>query len=76
MQIMAEEDPSAGVSSKHASQSMGDSDLEKNVYEGGFKSWEGALDLAQYLLDQMAGPDDANAAVPDQVVEVRKPFLC
>lgn len=56
---------------------LGDSDIEQNVYEGGFKSWEGAMDLALLLLDEYGSgeePGRAETDRPGHVVEVR-PFM-
>lgn len=53
---------------------LGESDIEQNVYEGGFKSWEGATDLALLLLDRgeeyRAGQRQGRDASPRHVVEV------
>lgn len=45
---------------------LGDSDILQNVYEGGFKSWEGAHDLALMLLNEYA----ENYTMPGHIVEV------
>jgi len=50
---------------------LGDSDIEQDVYEGGFKSWEGALDLARLLLERGPRKDIDELARVDSVVEVR-----
>lgn len=48
MQLMAED----GDDRSQAEVGLDDdTDLEQNVYEGGYKSWEGASDLGQLLLD-------------------------
>lgn len=52
---------------------LGDADIEQNVYEGGFKSWEGAMDLALLLLDKFVVDADVESDrswEADQVVEV------
>lgn len=49
---------------------LGDSDLEQNVYEGGFKQWEGAVDLARLLLERGPRKDIDDLARVDGVVEV------
>lgn len=55
---------------------LGDSDIEQNVYEGGFKSWEGAMDLALLLLDCVSDGSGGSGAsgVPERklghVIEV------
>lgn len=38
------EEPVAGLSSN---------DITPNVYEGGFKTWECSVDLAEHLLNQL-----------------------
>ncbi|KAF2128231.1 hypothetical protein P153DRAFT_398074 [Dothidotthia symphoricarpi CBS 119687] len=53
LQLMAEDDdtnptPLSGLT---------DTDLQTNVYEGGYKTWECSLDLVKYLLDR--GPRKA-----------------
>jgi len=73
MQIMAESehddsDVVLGLDSRDAG--LGGSDIQQNVYEGGFKSWEGATDLALLLLDGLEGDPDPDRGF-EQVVEVR-----
>ena len=53
---------------------LGASDIETNVYEGGFKSWEGAMDLARLLLERGPRKDIDDLARVDGVVEVRSVF--
>jgi protein-histidine N-methyltransferase len=36
----------------HTNHQPQDSDLQTNIYEGGYKTWECSLDLAAYLLDR------------------------
>jgi protein-histidine N-methyltransferase len=48
LQLMAEDDgtsptPLAGLD---------DTDLQQNIYEGGYKTWECSLDLVRFLLDR------------------------
>ena len=54
---------------------LGDSDIEQNVYEGGFKSWEGATDLALLVLDRLSGEKGIRYKSQDHHVEVRLPRL-
>lgn len=49
---MAAESDDASISTGHLESGLGASDIETHVYEGGFKSWEGALDLARLLLER------------------------
>ena len=32
---------------------LNDNDITPNVYEGGFKTWECSVDLAEYILSQL-----------------------
>ena len=47
------------------------SDLHTGIYEGGFKTWECALDLASLLLDRGPRKDIDELIRCDQVIEVR-----
>ena len=47
------------------------SDLATGVYEGGFKTWECAVDLASLLLDRGPRKDIDELIRCDQVIEVR-----
>ena len=49
---------------------LGDVDIEQNVYEGGFKSWEGAMDLARLVLERGPRKDIDDLHRVDSVVEV------
>jgi len=49
---------------------LGDVDIEQNVYEGGFKSWEGAVDLARLVLERGPRKDIDELSRVDSVVEV------
>jgi protein-histidine N-methyltransferase len=49
---------------------LGDADISQNVYEGGFKSWEGAMDLARLLLERGPRKDIDDLERCDGVVEV------
>ena len=46
---MAEEDTTGGIREEVAAGLAAD-DIKPGVYEGGFKTWECAVDLAGYLL--------------------------
>jgi protein-histidine N-methyltransferase len=48
LQLMAEDD---GTSSNPLS-GLDDTDLQQNIYEGGYKTWECSLDLVRFLLDR------------------------
>lgn len=63
----------AAAAAAAAAAALGDSDIERDVYEGGFKSWEGALDLARLLLERGPRKDIDELARVDSVVEVRWP---
>lgn len=54
---------------------LGDADISQNVYEGGFKSWEGAMDLARLLLERGPRKDIDDLERCDGVVEVRPVFV-
>lgn len=49
---------------------LGDVDIEQNVYEGGFKSWEGAMDLARLVLERGPRKDIDELSRVESVVEV------
>ncbi|KAI9710027.1 MAG: hypothetical protein M1828_002330 [Chrysothrix sp. TS-e1954] len=49
---------------------LGDFDIERNVYEGGFKSWEGAMDLARILLERRSSRDVNELTKVHEVVEL------
>lgn len=49
---------------------LGDADISQNVYEGGFKSWEGAMDLARLLLERGPRKDIDDLERCDGVIEV------
>jgi len=49
---------------------LGDVDIEQNVYEGGFKSWEGAVDLARLVLERGPRRDIDELSRVDSVIEV------
>ena len=52
-----------------------DSDIERNVYEGGFKSWEGAMDLARLVLERGPRKDIDELSRVDAVFEVSLQFM-
>ena len=52
------------------------SDLRSGVYEGGFKTWECALDLASLLLDRGPRKDIDELIRCDQVIEVCRRSTC
>ena len=60
----------ASIAREARSAGIGDSDIEQNVYEGGFKSWEGALDLARLVLQRGPRKDLDELARVSAVVEV------
>jgi len=49
---------------------LGDMDIEQNVYEGGYKSWEGALDLARLVLERGPRKDIDELSRVQSVIEV------
>ncbi|KAJ4292774.1 hypothetical protein N0V90_009437 [Kalmusia sp. IMI 367209] len=48
LQLMAEDD---GTSSNPLA-GLNDSDVQTNIYEGGYKTWECSIDLVRFLLDR------------------------
>ena len=50
--------------------SLDKSDLQTNIYEGGFKTWECSLDLASLLLDRGPRKDIDELARVDNVIEL------
>lgn len=54
---------------------LGDSDIESNVYEGGFKSWEGATDLARLVLERGPRKDIDELARVNSIIEVSALYL-
>lgn len=55
---------------------LGASDIEQDVYEGGLKSWEGASDLARYLLSRENSTTDDYEALKSHVIEVGQQTRC
>jgi len=49
---------------------LGDADISQDVYEGGFKSWEGAMDLARLVLERGPRKDIDDLERCEGVVEV------
>jgi protein-histidine N-methyltransferase len=49
---------------------LGKSDIQTNVYEGGFKSWECSLDLAKFMLERGPRKDLDDLCRVAAVVEV------
>ncbi|RAR00473.1 s-adenosylmethionine-dependent methyltransferase-like protein [Stemphylium lycopersici] len=71
LQLMAEDDlsPSHTCTSNPLS-GLSDTDLQTNIYEGGYKTWECSLDLARYLLDRGPRKDLDDMARVDHVIEM------
>ncbi len=71
LQLMAEDnlDPSEPLAG------LDEADIKTSVYEGGFKTWECALDLAKLLLDRGPRKDLDDLYRVNHVVEVRHSFL-
>jgi len=55
-------DPIAGLS---------DNDIKPYVYEGGFKTWECSVDLANYLAEMLAAEEETMLTSALDIVEVR-----
>lgn len=66
MELMAEEDDLSSTSG------LDETDIQTNVYEGGFKSWECSVDLAKLLLDRGPRKDIDDLCRVDHVVEVKE----
>ena len=49
---------------------LSNDDIAPNVYEGGFKTWECSVDLANYLAFSHLA-DDQSMLEPNNVIEVR-----
>lgn len=79
-QLMAEADPSQGSDTTGTLlEGLQSGDLSTGIYEGGFKTWECAIDLAGYLHDLRYGEDEfdttiielgAGSAIPSLVLLV------
>jgi protein-histidine N-methyltransferase len=66
LQLMAEDDES----NPNPLAGLDDSDLQTNVYEGGYKTWECSIDLVRYLLDRGPRKDLDDMTRVDHVVEM------
>ncbi|KAF2017891.1 hypothetical protein BU24DRAFT_420946 [Aaosphaeria arxii CBS 175.79] len=64
LQLMAEDDSSSTIAGLDAS------DVQTNVYEGGYKTWECSLDLISYLLDRGPRKDLDDMARVNHVIEM------
>lgn len=63
-QLMTEADPSADTDTTSTLlEGLQSGDLSTGVYEGGFKTWECAIDLAGYLHDLRYGKDQFDSIV-------------
>jgi hypothetical protein len=69
VQLMAEDDNTA---SNTQIEGLDSSDIRTNIYEGGFKSWECAFDLAKLLLDRGPRKDIDDLCRVNHVVEVSR----
>jgi protein-histidine N-methyltransferase len=67
VQLMAEADPEA---SDAPIEGLNETDIRTNVYEGGFKTWECAIDLAKLLLNRGPRKDLDDLCRVNHVVEV------
>lgn len=63
---MAEDDDS----NPHLLSGLDNSDLQTNIYEGGYKTWECSLDLCRYLLDRGPRKDLDDLARVGHVLEM------
>jgi protein-histidine N-methyltransferase len=54
---------------------LNETDIRTNVYEGGFKTWECAIDLAKLLLDRGPRKDLDDLCRVSHVVEVSRRVL-
>jgi hypothetical protein len=66
---MAEDDD---TTSTFQVEGLDSSDIRANIYEGGFKSWECAFDLAKLLLDRGPRKDLDDLCRVNHVVEVSR----
>jgi protein-histidine N-methyltransferase len=51
---------------------LGNTDIQTNIYEGGFKTWECSLDLARLLLDRGPRKDLDDLCRVNHVIEVSR----
>lgn len=66
LQLMAEDDGTEA----HPLTGLSTSDLEQNIYEGGYKTWECSLDLVRFLLDRGPRKDLDDLMRVDHVIEM------
>ncbi|KAH5009600.1 hypothetical protein HBH69_163160 [Parastagonospora nodorum] len=66
LQLMTEDDNS----NPHLLSGLDNSDLQTNIYEGGYKTWECSLDLCRYLLDRGPRKDLDDLARVEHVLEM------
>ena len=59
-----------GTDNDHVIDQLNELDVKTGIYEGGFKTWECALDLASLLLDRGPRKDIDELIRCDQVIEV------
>jgi len=50
---------------------LSDDDIRPYVYEGGFKTWECSVDLANYLAEMLAAEEEIMLSSALDIVEVR-----
>lgn len=50
---------------------LSDDDIEPYIYEGGFKTWECSIDLANYLAEKLAAEEKMMRTSALDIVEVR-----
>ncbi|KAH8728345.1 hypothetical protein GQ44DRAFT_45854 [Phaeosphaeriaceae sp. PMI808] len=66
LQLMAEDD---GTTSNPLA-GLEDSDLQTNIYEGGYKTWECSIDLVKFLLDRGPRKDLDDLVRVNHVIEM------
>lgn len=66
LQLMAEDE----ANSAQPAVGLDATDIQTNVYEGGYKTWECSIDLARLLLDRGPRKDLDDLCRVDHVVEV------
>ena len=66
VQMMAEDE------GEYSAYLSGSDDITENEYEGGFKTWECAIDLAKIVMQMCS--DSSNGAKFENIVEVMKLF--
>ncbi|CAG8921062.1 unnamed protein product [Penicillium salamii] len=70
-QLMAED--SAGHDNEELIAGIEKGDIKPNFYEGGFKTWECALDLAKLALEENALGDSSDGPADIHIIEVSQP---